>query len=402
MSVPLKDVCEFIVDCPHSTAPDEGEGYPLIRTPNIGPGYLDLTDVHRVSKAVYDERNARAVPRPMDLILAREAPAGNVGIVLDGQQVCLGQRTVLIRPDQKKVDPQFLNYYLNAPRQRHRLLSNANGATVSHVNMPVIRALPVDLPERRQQERVAEILGAYDKLIESNRKQIALLEEAAQRLYKEWFVNLRFPGHENTKIVNGLPEGWRYEAISKYCDVVKGCSYKSTEIDATNGIPMVTLASIKSFGGFKPFLERVYTGKHSDSQILVKNDVLMALTEQAAGLAGYVARVPRYAQGFLPSMDLVVLRPKSGASSYLYSACVFGQVSRELSPLANGTKIKHLKPEVFDYIKMLVPPDVVQEQFDVELSNIFALQDSLLEQTNKARDARNRLLPKLMSGEIEV
>lgn len=105
----LNDICELIVDCPHSTAPDEGEGYPLVRTPNIGPGYLDLTNVHRVSKSVYDERNARAVPRPQDLILAREAPAGNVGIVLDGQKVCLGQRTVLIRPDQSKVDAWFLN-----------------------------------------------------------------------------------------------------------------------------------------------------------------------------------------------------------------------------------------------------------------------------------------------------
>ena len=102
MSTPLNKLCELIVDCPHSTAPDEGEGYPLIRTPNIGPGYLDLTDVHRVSKEAYDIRNARAVPQPMDLILAREAPAGNVGIIREGQWVCLGQRTVLIRPSEQR------------------------------------------------------------------------------------------------------------------------------------------------------------------------------------------------------------------------------------------------------------------------------------------------------------
>lgn len=209
MSVKLCDVCELIVDCPHSTEPDEGKGYPIIRTPDIGPGYLDLSNVQRVGQDAYDRRNVRAVPMPMDLILAREAPAGNVGIILEGMQVCLGQRTVLIRPNQSKVYPYYLNYYLNAPRQRHRLLCNANGATVSHVNMPVIRNLPVDLPSLDQQKRIADILSAYDKLIENNRRQIALLEEAAQRLYKEWFVDLRFPGYETVSIHDGLPEGWK-------------------------------------------------------------------------------------------------------------------------------------------------------------------------------------------------
>lgn len=179
MSCKLNDVCELIVDCPHSTEPDEGEGYPIIRTPNIGVGYLDLEGVQRVSKAAYDRRNIRAVPRPNDLILAREAPAGNVGIIREGMKVCLGQRTVLIRPSAEKVSPLFLNYYLNAPKQRHALLSNSNGATVSHVNMPVIRNLVIELPDREAQDRIADVLSAYDELIENSRRQIQLLEEAA-------------------------------------------------------------------------------------------------------------------------------------------------------------------------------------------------------------------------------
>ncbi len=92
----LSDVCELIVDCPHSTAVDEGKGYPLIRTPNIGKGRLLLDGVHRVSRQVYEKRNERAVPKENDLILAREAPVGNVAIIKKGQEVCLGQRTVLI------------------------------------------------------------------------------------------------------------------------------------------------------------------------------------------------------------------------------------------------------------------------------------------------------------------
>ena len=170
----LKDVCEFIVDCPHSTAKDEGQGYPLIRTPNIGKGRFNLEGVHRVSEDVYRKRNLRATPQDNDLIFAREAPAGNVAIIKNGEKYCLGQRTVLIRPNCEYVYPDFLTYYLLAPQQQYGLLGMANGATVAHVNLPVIRELEITLPPIEIQRRIANILSAYDDLIENNQKQIKL------------------------------------------------------------------------------------------------------------------------------------------------------------------------------------------------------------------------------------
>ena len=170
----LIDVCEFIVDCPHSTAQDEGRGYPLIRTPNIGKGRFNLDGVHRVSESVYKKRNLRATPQDNDLIFAREASAGNVAIIKNGEKFCLGQRTVLIRPNPKYVYPDFLTYFLLAPQQQYELLGTANGATVAHVNLPTIRNLKIDLPSLKTQHRVADILSAYDDLIENNRKQIKL------------------------------------------------------------------------------------------------------------------------------------------------------------------------------------------------------------------------------------
>lgn len=402
MSTPLEELCELIVDCPHSTAPDEGAGYPLIRTPNIGPGYLDLENVQRVSEEVYNGRNVRAVPQPMDLILAREAPAGNVGIIREGQRVCLGQRTVLIRPNREKVDPWYLNYYLNAPQQRHGLLSNANGATVSHVNMPVIRNLPVNLPDLRSQRATAAVLQAYDNLIENSRKQIKLLEEAARRLYREWFIDLNFPGHEDVEIIDGIPTSWKQMPISEYADVIKGCSYKSENIDAEQGLSMVTLSSIASWGGYQPYKERTYNGGYKDKQLLHTNDVVMALTEQAQGLAGYVARIPHYAESSLPSMDLACLRPRSGSRAYLYCACRYGNVSRMLSPLANGTKIKHLKPEALDYTRICIPPAELQNRFGKMVAPLFACIDVLMEKAKLLMTSRDRLLPKLMSDESEV
>ena len=205
----LDEVCKFIVDCLHKTAPTQSTGYPSIRTPNVGRGRLLLDRVNRVSEDVYAEWTKRAIPEPGDLILAREAPAGNVAIIREGQTICLGQRTVHLRPDQEKVDPDFLCYYLLAPRQQGALLAGETGATAGHVNMRDIRRLELgSLPTVPEQHRLGQIIAAYDDLIENNRQRIALLEEAARLLYREWFVHFRFPGHEHVKIIDGLPEGW--------------------------------------------------------------------------------------------------------------------------------------------------------------------------------------------------
>ena len=231
----LNDVCEFIVDCPHSTAKDEGAGYPLIRTPNIGRGRLLLNEVHRVSEEAYKKRNHRATPQDDDLIMAREAPAGNVAIVKNGEKVCLGQRTVLIRPDKEKAYPDFLVYYLLAPQQQYGLLGTANGATVAHVNIPVIKTLPVSLPALNIQHKIASILVAYDDLIDTNQRQVRLLEEATQRLYKEWFIDLKYPGHENVPVVDGLPEGWIKTPFSERVDVLSGGTPKTSNTEYYNG-----------------------------------------------------------------------------------------------------------------------------------------------------------------------
>lgn len=245
----LNDICELIVDCPHSTAKDEGEGFPLIRTPNIGRGRLILDDVHRVSKEVYDKRNARAVPQDDDLILAREAPAGNVAIVKDGEQVCLGQRTVLIRPDKSKVYPDFLAYYILAPQQQYELLGTANGATVAHVNIPVIKSLPVDLPSLEDQVKIADILKAYDDLMETNQKQIRLLEEATQRIYKLWFKEFLFPGHDDVDIIEGIPVGWKSGRADDFFDITIGKTPPRAEKKwFVNGGDGVAWASISDMG----------------------------------------------------------------------------------------------------------------------------------------------------------
>ena len=156
----LNNICELIEDCPHSTAPDEGEGYPLIRTPNVGYGKLELKDVHRVCKAVYLKRNVRATPVTHDLIFAREAPAGNIAVIEDGEQVCLGQRTVLVRPFKEHLNPYYLAYYILSPISQQILVNSSTGTTVAHVNLSDFRPYLIAIPPYKEQLKIVEMINS--------------------------------------------------------------------------------------------------------------------------------------------------------------------------------------------------------------------------------------------------
>ena len=167
----MQDISFLIEDCPHTTAPDEGSGYPLVRTPNIGEGYLILEGVHRVSEETYHKRNVRAVPQTDDIVYAREAPAGNAAVIKKEEIICLGQRTVLIRPAKNYVDSNLLAYFILSPYSRNRLISKATGSTVQHVNMESIRPHLIPLPPYNEQlrivDKIKEVLSLVDELVES-------------------------------------------------------------------------------------------------------------------------------------------------------------------------------------------------------------------------------------------
>ena len=154
--VRLTYITYLIEDCPHSTAKDEGKGYPLVRTPNIGFGRLSLNCVHRVSETVYNQRNVRAVPQTSDLIFAREAPAGNIAVIQEGEQVCLGQRTVLIRPFTQYILSDYLAYYILAPSSQQNLVNKSSGTTVPHVNLSDFRRYLIALPPIKEQRNIID------------------------------------------------------------------------------------------------------------------------------------------------------------------------------------------------------------------------------------------------------
>ena len=228
----LKQLCSEIVDCVNKTAPtsDVPTPYKMLRTSDIRDGKINLENLNCVTKEVYEKWTRRGKLQKGDVIFTREAPLGEVGLVREEKNYFLGQRLVLFRANNKMCDGRFLMYSLLWHDNKQAIISKGVGSTVAHLRVPECENIEIKVPDLDVQHRIADILSAYDDLIENNQKQIKLLEEAAQRLYKEWFVDLRFPGHENTKIVDGVPEGWSKSTVSEASAILRrGISPKYNE-----------------------------------------------------------------------------------------------------------------------------------------------------------------------------
>jgi type I restriction enzyme S subunit len=188
----LENLCELIVDCEHKTAPTQDTGYPSIRTPNIGKGILILDNVNRVSEKIYKEWTRRAIPQENDLILAREAPAGNVAVIPKNLKVCLGQRTVLIRTQKDKLNSKYLASLLLSKDVQEKLLAHSRGAIVTHINMKDIRAFKIyNLSSLKEQQAVLQRLDALlaktQKLEAIYQQKINDLEELKKSILQKAF-----------------------------------------------------------------------------------------------------------------------------------------------------------------------------------------------------------------------
>jgi type I restriction enzyme S subunit len=407
----LFEICELIIDCEHKTAPTQPTGYPSIRTPNIGKGYFILDGVNRVSEEIYKLWTKRAVPVPGDLIMAREAPVGNVAIIPEGLQPCLGQRTLLIRPDKTKVYPAFLNFYLNGPYIQGLIRSKTNGATVAHLNMRDIRTLEIqDLPPLPIQRRIAGILSAYDDLIENNQRRIAILETMARSLYREWFVHYRYPGHEAVPLVDSplgpIPQGWEVRKLGEVADTFRGRSYRSVDLADEGGLPFLNLKCLDRDGGFRRSGLKRYTGDFKDIHVAKKGDIVIAVTDmtQERRIVARAALVPTLDQDFgVFSMDLVRIEPKPGLpKAFLYSLLRYSSFADEVKQHANGANVLHLSPDRITDYRFVSPHKDLMHRFESFVASVIEEIDTLANKIDNLRRTRDLLLPRLLSGQIDV
>jgi type I restriction enzyme, S subunit len=395
MRATLASLVEAIVDCEHKTAP-AGNGFALsVGTRAMKDGRLIAGACKPVSRSTYEAWTKRMRPQPGDLILAREAPVGQVVRVPDSPPICLGQRTVLIRPDPSSVDPRFLHYWLLGPEAQQSMSALAAGATVPHLNVQDIRnldvsALPID---RHLQVFAASTLSAIDDLIDNNRRRIEILEQMAQAIYREWFVRFRFPGHVDAPLVDSplgrIPEDWTTPNVFAVADVGFGFPFKSPKFADAGPFPVVRIRDVPN-GMTTTYTDEEVSERYrvTDGDVLVGMDGEFHIGQWTGGVAWLNQRVAR-------------LRPRRDLSAPHLMLAVAGPV-RQWNDAIAGTTVAHLGKQHLEQIHILLPPKGLLRQASEAFDSIAREELSLVQAGRQLATLRDALLPRLVSGRIDV
>lgn len=395
----LKQLCSEIVDCVNKTAPtsDVPTPYKMLRTSDIRDGKINLENLNCVTKEVYEKWTRRGKLQKGDVIFTREAPLGEVGLVREEKNYFLGQRLVLFRANNKMCDGRFLMYSLLWHDNKQAIISKGVGSTVAHLRVPECENIEIKVPDLDVQHRIADILSAYDDLIENNQKQIKLLEEAAQRLYKEWFVDLRFPGHENTKIVDGVPEGWNKSTVSEASAILRrGISPKYNE--KARGIVINQKCIRQTIVSYDE--ARTQEKKYPAELEMMESDIVICST--GAGTLGRVGQIfEAKGNATLDSHVTLIRANERVGQQYLFWSLKMQQ-DYLMSAGKGSTNQLELSRETIGNCEIIVPERKMAGQAE---KNFAAIHDKMKEcsmQIARLREARDLLLPKLMSGEVEV
>lgn len=299
--------------------------------------------------------------------------------------------TALYVIDFKGNRPHFVAYFLENVLRNYQ----SDKAAVPGVNRNVLHEIKVRCPDAQVQDRIANILSAYDDLIENNQRRMALLEEAARQLYREWFVRLRFPGHEHTRITNGVPEGWDRKRLSDVADVNRQ-SLSSTydgEIDYID-ISSVTPGSINETTHFD------FKDAPSRARRVVKHgDIIWSCVRP--NRKSY-AVIWQPASNLIASTGFAVITPTGVPTSFLFQATTTDQFVGYLENHARGAAYPAVVASDFERAEVLAPRPALLSEFDSAAEPFLAQANTLRSQNQKLRAARDLLLPRLMNGEIAV
>ena len=293
--------------------------------------------------------------------------------------------------------PQYLYYWFLSHEGQSKIDSIAKGTAQKAVPIAGIKTLELQLPPIATQRRIADILSAYDDLIENNRKQIKLLEEAAQRLYKEWFVDLRFPGHEHTKIVDGVPEGWEIYRFSDKVDIMSGGTPKTDNPNYYNGtIPFYTPKdSDGAFFAFNTITNITEDGLNNcNSRLYPKNTVIVTAR-------GTVGKTTLLGVPMAMNQSCYALKSDEIAAPY-YLFFALNKEIASLKAMSNGGVFNTIIVKTFDSIHIAIPSNDLIATFETLVTPIMEQIQVKTKESFALSEVRDRLLPKLMSGEVEA
>ncbi len=383
----IKEIAH-IIDCEHKTAPLVNDSmYLSVRTSNISNGGIDYESCNRVSEETYRDWTKREIPTAGDIILAREAPVGEVGIIKPGYKVCLGQRTVLIRVDNPEIHNTYLLYYLVNPANKSELIEKSGGSVVSHLNMKDIRAHSIRVPELEKQTAIASILSSLDDKINLLHRQNATLEKMAETLFRKWFVE-------------EADEEWEYCILEDLCSQVNSGGTPSTKIDSyyNGSINWYSTKELNDNFLFESKSKITYEGlNNSSAKLFPKGTVLIAIyaapTVGRLGILGSESAFNQAACGLVANENL-------SCKEFLY--LYLKNQRDELNAMASGSAQQNLNVSKIKNYTAFIPDQITMDKFKLSVIPIFKKMESNTIQIGTLTSLRDTLLPKLMSGEAIV
>jgi len=391
-SFELRDVTTHIVDSEHKSAPESEEGYPYVKTSDIENGRINFDDVSYVDEEAYKEWTRRLTPEPGDIILTREAPVGRVGLISEGKQICLGQRTVLIRPDPEKLDNQYLRYLLLSDEVQHRFDSLSTGSTVDHLNLEDLRSFDLpELPGLEEQKKIGRMLSNFDEKIETSKVLLELLEEIAQTIFENRFVDYEPYDSFQDSEIGEVPVGFEIVEVDDIVWSGRGYSYTSEYLDKENELeesyPMINLMNVKEGGGFQTDGYKYYTEEDiKDRYHIEQGDLVVAITEQTldGSLIGSPALIPQInAEKSIISQDLAKIVPDGVSKVFLHHLFNTKRFDEYTTSVATGTTVYHLSLTSIGEFKFALPPKEDIEEFTAIASKIHEHKHLLIEGTVK-------------------
>ena len=376
--VPIKEAYLGLYDGPHATPKPADDGPVFLGIGNITEGgHLDLRDIRYIAEKDYPQWTRRVTPRPDDIVFTYEATLNRYAIIPLGFRGCLGRRLALIRPNPERVDARFLYYQFFGEDWRRTVSENTIlGATVDRIPLVRFPGFPIVLPPLPVQKRIAAILSAYDDLIKNNARRIKILEEMAQAIYREWFVHFRFLGHKKVRLVNSplgpTPEGWSVRKLREVVELAYGKALKA-ENRRKGNVPVYGSSGIVGF--------------HDES--LVSGPGIIV------GRKGNVGTVHWCDGDFFP-IDTVFYVQTNIPLHYTY----YNLQTQNF--ISGDAAVPGLSRAQAYSLPILVPAENVLTKFEGLVEGFFAATRNLQERNKKLRETRDLLLPKLISGEVDV
>ena len=351
---------------------NKGDYHPYLANVNVRWGSFDLENLPQMR--FEDDEQERYGLKYGDLVICEGGEPGRCAIWKNDIPNMKIQKALHRVRVHDCLDYRYLFYWFLWAGKRGALEQYFTGATIKHMPGQKLKSVIIDKPPMNTQRRIADILSAYDDLIENNRKQIKLLEEAAQRLYKEWFVDLRFPGHEHTKIVDGVPEGWAKRLLADVVEVKYGKDHKSLP---DGSIP------VYGSGGFM----------RKCNQILYDGESVLIPRKGSLNNIIYVD------EAFWTVDTMFYTKMKSpNVGLFVY----FFFKSFDMYSMNIGAAVPSMTTNILNSLDIALPNSDILNSFQCTAKKYFNKIKLLQRQIELTAQARDRLLPKLMSGEIEV